>query len=218
MGWFMGTPSSLGFTPSRRAAGSATNLAVMATSDPLAPLELLGERLRTLRTRRGSSLAEMQARTGISVSTLSRLESGQRKPSLELVLPLAAAYGVSLDELLTLPTAADPRITPRVRERNGQLVQALSRTASAVQVQRTRIPGSATPPERTPVSHPGFDWIYVLSGTLVLLLGGTEWRLGPGQAAEFDTATPHWFGPADHRPVDYLSLFTHAGERAHDHR
>ncbi|RII42512.1 XRE family transcriptional regulator [Galactobacter valiniphilus] len=187
-------------------------------NDSLAPLRLLGERLRTLRARRGASLSEIAAATGISASTLSRLESGQRKPSLELVLPLASEYGVSLDELMALPTARDPRITPVVSELNGQLVQALSRRSSPTQVRRTRIPGSATPPPRTPVSHPGFDWVYVLSGTLVLLLGETEWRLGPGQAAEFDTSTPHWFGPADHRAVDYLSLFTHAGERAHDHR
>jgi len=186
-------------------------------NNPLAPLQLLGDRLRTLRARRGASLADVAARTGISASTLSRLESAQRKPSLELILPLAAEYGVGLDELMALPTALDPRITPVIEELNGQLIQHLSRRSSDVQVRRTRIPGSATPPPRAPVSHPGFDWVYVLSGTLVLLLGDTEWRLGPGQAAEFDTSTPHWFGPADHRAVDYLSLFTHAGERAHHH-
>jgi len=188
------------------------------SDDPLAPLQRLGERLRTLRTRAGASLSRVSAETGISVSTLSRLESGQRKPSLELVLPLAREYGISLDELMTLPTTSDPRITPRVRERGGHIVQTLTRRASAAQIHRTRIPGSATPPERRPVTHPGFDWVYVLAGRLVLFLGDTEWVLAPGQAAEFDTSTPHCFGPADHRPVDYLSLFTPEGERVHGHR
>ena len=54
----------------------------------------VGPRLRRLRTRRGVTLTQLAAETGISKSTLSRLESGQRKPSLELLFPLAQAHQV----------------------------------------------------------------------------------------------------------------------------
>ena len=70
----------------------------------------MGPRLRELRRRRGSTLAEESAATGISVSTLSRLEAGRRRPTLELLLPLARAYGVQLDDLVGGPPTGDPRV------------------------------------------------------------------------------------------------------------
>src|SRR5690349_225303 len=63
-------------------------------------LERVGPRLRQLRTQRGITLTTLATATGISKSTLSRLESGQRKPSLELLLPLATAFRVPLDDLV----------------------------------------------------------------------------------------------------------------------
>ena len=73
-------------------------------------LEAVGPRLRALRRRRGVTLAELHAATGISVSTLSRLESGGRRPTLELLLPLARAHGVPIDELVGAPPTGDPRV------------------------------------------------------------------------------------------------------------
>jgi transcriptional regulator with XRE-family HTH domain len=73
-------------------------------------LAAVGPRLRALRQRRDTTLAELSAATGISVSTLSRMESGQRRPNLELLLPLAKAHRVPLDELVGAPPTGDPRI------------------------------------------------------------------------------------------------------------
>jgi transcriptional regulator with XRE-family HTH domain len=64
-----------------------------------AALEHVGPRLKQLRQRRGITLTGLAASTGISKSTLSRLENGQRRPTLELLLPLAHAYRVPLDDL-----------------------------------------------------------------------------------------------------------------------
>lgn len=184
-----------------------------------AVLEGLGPRLRTLRERSERTLADVGAATGISVSTLSRLESGTRRPVLELLLPLAREYEVSLDELLTLPTASDPRITPVVRQEGQRIIQRLTRRDSSLQVLRTRLlPRPRDERDRPQLrSHPGFDWVYVLAGRLLLVLGEREFVLERGQAAEFDTATPHWFGSADARPADFLSLFTQEGAKAHRH-
>lgn len=197
----------------------ATTLADMATPDPdvSAAVHGVGARLRTLRERRGSTLAQVSVATGISVSTLSRLESGGRRATLELLLPLAREFRVSLDELITLPTAADPRITPVVRRDRGRVRQQLTRDHAPVQIVRTSIDPNApdAPGAARLTAHPGFDWVYVLSGRLRLTLGERAFMLTPGQAAEFDTTVPHAFSAADARPVDYLSLFTPDGRRAH---
>src|ERR1700709_1454859 len=90
-------------------------------------LDGVGARLRALRQERDLTLAELSRTTGISVSTLSRLESGQRKPTLELLLPLARAYRVQLDELVGAPQTGAPRIHPRPFIRNGRTMIPLSR-------------------------------------------------------------------------------------------
>ena len=96
----------------------------------------VGPRLRRLRTRRGVTLTQLAAETGISKSTLSRLESGQRKPSLELLFPLAQAHQVPLEELVGAPEVGDPRIRLKPRRRNGRLVFPLTQQSSGVQVWR----------------------------------------------------------------------------------
>ncbi|MFK4599595.1 transcriptional regulator with XRE-family HTH domain [Streptomyces pristinaespiralis] len=74
-------------------------------------LGAVGPRLRALRRDRGITLADLAATTGVSESTLSRLESGQRRPSLELLLPLARIYDVPLDDLVGAPRTGDPGST-----------------------------------------------------------------------------------------------------------
>jgi transcriptional regulator with XRE-family HTH domain len=63
----------------------------------------------------------MAAATGISKCTLSRLESGQRKPSLELLLPIAQARRIPLDELVGSPEIGDPRIGLEPQQRGGRI-------------------------------------------------------------------------------------------------
>src|ERR671912_1289201 len=92
-----------------------------------AALDLVGPRLQGIRKRRGVTLTDLAERTGISKSTLSRLENGQRRPSLELLLPLAQAYGVPLDDLVGAPEVGDPRIRLKPRRVNGRTVLPLTR-------------------------------------------------------------------------------------------
>jgi transcriptional regulator with XRE-family HTH domain len=174
----------------------------------------VGPRLRALRQEHGTTLAELSATTGISVSTLSRLESGQRKPTLELLLPLARAHQVPLDELVGAPAAADPRVQPRPIQRNGMTMWPLTRRPGGVQAYRALIPpGGRAEPEQQ--SHEGYEWMYVLSGRLRLLLGEHDLMLAPGEVVEFDTHVPHWFGNTTDQPVEVLVLFGPQGERMH---
>jgi transcriptional regulator with XRE-family HTH domain len=178
-------------------------------------LAAAGPRLRALRRQREITLADLSATTGISVSTLSRLESGSRRPTLELLLPLARAHGVTLDELVGAPPTGDPRIHLRPVTRHGMTMVPLTRRAGGIQAYKLVIPACSRRSEPEPQTHQGYEWIYVLNGRLRLVLAERDLVLTPGEAAEFDTHVPHWFGAADAEPVEFLSLFGTQGERAH---
>lgn len=177
-------------------------------------LDAVGPRLRTLRKQRETTLARLSEATGISVSTLSRLESGSRRPTLELLLPLAKAHGVTLDELVDAPPTGDPRIHLRPVTRHGMTMLPLTRRAGGIQAYKLVLAGGSRK-EPDPQTHEGYEWLYVLNGRLRLVLGEHGLVLAPGGAAEFDTRVPHWFGPADARAVELLSLSGQQGERAH---
>jgi len=174
----------------------------------------LGARLRSLRRQRGVTLTALSANTGISVSTLSRLESGARRPTLELLLSLARAYGMTLDDLVDAPPTGDPRVHLRPVTRHGMTMVPLSRRVGGIQAYKLVIPASS-PRNPEPQVHEGYEWVYVLDGRLRVVLGTHDFVLVPGEAAEFDTRTPHWFGAADGEAVEFLSLFGSQGERAH---
>src|SRR6476620_6333874 len=108
-------------------------LDAMDAPDLTTTLDGVGERLRATRRQRGGTLAQLSAATGISVSTLSRLESGQRRPTLELLLPLARAHQVPLDELVDAPATGDPRVHPKPFTRGGVTVLPLTRRPGGLQ-------------------------------------------------------------------------------------
>jgi transcriptional regulator with XRE-family HTH domain len=178
-------------------------------------LEGVGARLRALRQQRGATLAQLSASTGISVSTLSRLESGQRRPTLELLLPLAQAHHVALDELVDAPATGDPRVRPTPIVRDGMTFLPLTRRPGGVQAYKQVIPPRAQHAEADLKTHEGYEWLYVLSGRLRLRLGEHDLLLGPGEVAEFDTRVPHSVSNPGPEVAEILNLFGPQGERAH---
>lgn len=175
-------------------------------------LQAVGPRLRQLRTDGDLTLAQLSGLTGISVSTLSRLESGQRKPTLELLLPLARAHQVALDELVDAPETGDPRVRLKPIARPGMTFVPLTRRPGGVQAYKQILPMSE--PGQLGV-HEGYDWIYVLSGHVRLQLGNLDLTLSPGEAAEFDTRVPHNVSNPGPGPTEVLNLFGPQGERMH---
>jgi transcriptional regulator with XRE-family HTH domain len=178
-----------------------------------AALDLVGPRLKRMRSQRGVTLADLSERSGISKSTLSRLETGQRRPSLELLLPLAQSYRVPLDDLVGAPEVGDPRIRLKPRRVNGRTVLPLTQQPGGVQAWKIIIPAAQSTPELR--VHDGYEWLYVLAGRIRLILGDRDLVLGVGEAAEFDTRLPHWFGSTGERSAEILSLFGRPGERMH---
>lgn len=185
------------------------------TTDFDSVLGAVGPRLKALRAQRSLTLSEVSAASGVSVSTLSRLESGQRRPNLELLLPIAQLYGVPLDDLVGAPPTGDPRIHLRPIEHNGITAIPLTRRPGGVQAFKMVLAGDARGTEPDLQVHEGYEWLYILNGSLRLVLGDNDFVLGPGEAAEFDTHTPHWFASANGKPVELISLFGQQGERMH---
>jgi transcriptional regulator with XRE-family HTH domain len=185
-------------------------------NDPV--LDAVGPRLRALRQQRQLSLTALSAVTGISPSTLSRLESGGRKPTLELLLALARAYEVPLDDLVGLPPSGDPRVRMQPFRRNGRTLIPLTQRPGGPRAYKMIVPPAETPEADADAEqkvHEGYEWMYVLSGQLRLRLAEHDFVLKAGEVAEFDTRVPHWFGSAGPQPAEVLTLFGPQGERMH---
>jgi transcriptional regulator with XRE-family HTH domain len=176
-------------------------------------LEHVGSRLQKIRSQRGLTLAQVAERTEISKSTLSRLENSQRRPTLELLLPLAAEYRVPLDDLVGAPSVGDPRIRLKPRRVNGRTVVPLSERPNAVQAWKIVIPKDQCEPKLR--THEGYEWLYVLAGPMRLIMGDQDLLLDVGQVAEFDTQVPHWFGSTGEGPAEVLSIYNRPGEHMH---
>ncbi len=186
------------------------------TDDLHSVLTAVGPRLRALRKQRGATLERLAEITGISVSTLSRLESGQRRPTLELLLPLAQAHQVQLDELVGAPATGDPRIYPRPVKRHGTTWLPLTRNPGGLNIFKQIVPMNPNPPERLEQRvHEGHEWLYVVAGTLRLALGDEDFVLTGGEAAEFDTRVPHGSANVGLDPLELLIIFGPQGEQVH---
>ena len=189
-------------------------VAGVSQGDPT--LDAVGPRLKQLRLRRDTTLTDLADQTGISVSTLSRLEAGLRRPTLEQLLPLARVHGVTLDELVGAPPTGDPRINLRpIAGEAGATILPLTRRAGGIQAYKFVLPAGRDDAEPVLRTHEGYEWVYVLNGSLRLVLAEHDLLLAPEDAAEFDTRTPHWFGATSAGPVEFLSLIGRQGERAH---
>jgi transcriptional regulator with XRE-family HTH domain len=179
-------------------------------------LDAVGPRLKRLRMHRDITLTDLADETGISTSTLSRLEAGLRRPTLEQLLPLARAHGVTLDELVDAPPTGNPRINLRpIACGDGSTIIPLTRRPGGIQSYKFVLPTGNDDAEPDLRTHEGYDWVYVLNGRLRLVLGEHDLILESGEVAEFDTRTPHWFGATGSGPVEFLSLIGKQGERAH---
>jgi transcriptional regulator with XRE-family HTH domain len=181
-----------------------------------AVLAAVGPRLRAMRKQRGTTLEQLAESTGISTSTLSRLESGQRRPTLELLLHLAQAHHVPLDELVGAPASGDPRIYPRPVKHGGSTWLPLTRNPGGPSVFKQIMPAIPSRPAHPEQQvHEGYEWIYVISGQLRLVLGDADFTLTAGEAAEFDTRIPHAVVNGGGGPVELLNIFGPQGERVH---
>lgn len=176
-------------------------------------------RIRGLRQARGWSLDNLAERAFLSPSTLSRIETGHRRISLDQLIALARALGTSLDQLVESVDDDDVVIRPQRDEQLGLTTWLLSRGSGPadVTVAKMRITDEARGDGTDHLGvHPGRDWFTVLSGTATLLLGERVIHVETGQAAEFSTMIPHAVR-AHGGPVEILVILDHDGQRTHLH-
>lgn len=177
-------------------------------------LAQVGLRLKAARTSKGWTLDRLAAAANISASTLSRLESGKRQASLELLLPLIRKLGISIDDLLVEPPE-DPRVH-RTGWQNGTVrVHPLSEEDSAVHIYKMHYSPSPRLSMEELQMHHGFEWLYVLTGRMRLQLGEREAILHKGEAAEFDTLTPHALTAVGPEEGQIISIFNETGAKFH---
>ncbi len=173
-------------------------------------------RLRELRTEQGLTLAQVAERANIDLSTLSRLESGKRRLALDHIAALAPALGVTTDDLLGSAPPQDPRVRNEPIRFGDMTMWPLTHAGTALRAFKINISAARLePPADRPV-HDGHEWLYVVRGRLRLLLGDDEHLIEEGDAVEFTTLRPHWFGAID-GPVEVIGIFSPQGEREHLH-
>jgi transcriptional regulator with XRE-family HTH domain len=171
-------------------------------------------RLRALRTTLGLSLDELAAQTNLSASTISRVETGKRSISLDVLVPLASALQVDLDVLLDADDDDDVVIRPTPNRLGARTTWMLSRpTANTIAIKMRLMPTTDQVEQRV---HPGHDWFFVIDGRVRLLLGEREILVEAGEAAEFGTMTPHAFVAVD-GPAEVIMIFDRDGHRSHVH-
>ncbi|MGH9271281.1 MAG: helix-turn-helix domain-containing protein [Ilumatobacteraceae bacterium] len=170
-------------------------------------------RLRTMRQSLGWSLDELAARAHLSPSTISRIETGKRTMSIDVLLALSRALHVDISELLELGTEdEDVVIRPHSTSTPGRTTWPLSRASSSTIAIKVRIEAGA--PRGEPSVHPGHDWFFVLSGRVLLTLGERQVEVVAGEAAEFSTMVPHALDALD-EPAELIMLFDRDGQLAH---
>jgi len=173
---------------------------------------LVRKRIRALRVAQGWSLEELATRARLSPSSLSRIENGQRRLALDQLVTLARALDTSLDQLVETATD-DVVVSPVIDGAHGSMRWPI-KADPGMSVMRQRI---TEPPPDNPArlrAHPGREWLVVLSGTAVLLLGNRRFRVETNQAAEFPTMLPHAIG-AESGPCEVLGIFDRDARRGH---
>ena len=173
-------------------------------------LSRIGGRLRALRRERGWTLEDLAERTGLSRAYLSRLEAGERQPSLSALSEIAHAYGIGFSSLFAPEPEAQNGVIVRGRDARMQPGQGLSYTRLSTSdwtfnLQPMRVVVSAERGEgEAPYRHEGEQWLYVLSGRLALDLSGEKSVLDPGDAAHFDADQPHRLAALDGQDAEII--------------
>jgi transcriptional regulator with XRE-family HTH domain len=174
---------------------------------------LVRTRIRALRVAQGWSLDELATRAHLSPSSLSRIETGRRRLALDQLVDIARALDTSLDQLVEADTD-DVIANPMIDGTHGVLRWPL-RAQPGLTIARQRM---TDPPPEDPSrlrAHTGREWLVVLSGTAVLMLGNRRLRVETNQAAEFPTMLPHAIG-AEGGPCEILGIFDRDARRGHE--
>jgi len=129
----------------------------------------------------------------------------------QLLLPIVQALHISLDDVVQAAPQEGPFNQLKPQPWNGMVRMPLARQIGPIQAFKLIVPAGRSQPD--PQAHDGRMWMYVLSGSLRLVLGENDLQVRVGESAEFCTRLPHWFGNNCQDPAEVLCLFGRQGEQ-----
>jgi transcriptional regulator with XRE-family HTH domain len=172
----------------------------------------IGEKLRSMRLRKGMGLVELGQHAGLSAALLSKLERGKLFPTLPTLLRIATVFGVGLDFFFSderkrravgvVRRAERVRLPDRPAAQDVQYYfdcldyRATERKLSALLADFQEVPVEKLKPHQ----HLGVEFLYVLKGSVTLRIGAEEFVLGPEDAIYFDSAVAHSYRRRGSKP------------------
>ena len=175
----------------------------------------MGTRLRRLRLQQGRTLADVAMACDLTRSMLSKIETGAASPAVGTLLRIARALGVHVSVLLDETTTASTVYTPAAQlatpllstTDNGYAFHAFASARSDKHMQPLLFVAHRDQvSHRTPLRHPGEEFIYVLEGSMRYRVGATEYSLKAGDSLYFDAMEDHDFEPVSETVV-FLGVF-----------
>ena len=179
----------------------------------------LGERVRDLRRGRGLTLNGLAELSGVSRAMISKLERGEKNPTLVVAAKLAEGLGVTLSRLAGMEERREVAVVPRERRmimrdpETGFERQLLSPNFAGLGVEfiRNKIPKGSTSDDFPPHRRGVEEHVVVERGTLRAVLGGKEYLLKEGDALYFEADVPHRFDNAGEGECSYYLVISSRG-------
>jgi len=179
----------------------------------------LGERVRALRRERGWTLELLAERSGVSRAMISKLERGEKNPTLVVAARVAEGLGVSLLQLVGIEARREIVVVPRERRmvmrdpETGFERQLLSPSfgGGGLEFIRNVLPEGSTSGKFPPHPRGVEEYVVVEKGRLRAILGSVEHVLEVGDAAYFEADVAHRFDNAGVGECSYYLVIDSSG-------
>jgi len=176
----------------------------------------IGSKIRALRLKRKMGLVELGRHTGLSAAMLSKIERGLLFPTLPTLLRIALVFSVGLEYFFVgareRPVVAVMRRSERLTFPEKPAARELTYTFQSLDFRAVERPFNTyiaeffpVPPDRVRLhQHSGSELIYVIHGSLTILIAGEEHQLGEEDSIYFDASVPHGYRKSGGRKCTVL--------------
>jgi transcriptional regulator with XRE-family HTH domain len=179
----------------------------------------IGSRVRELRRSKGFTLEVLAERSGVSRAMISKIERGEKNPTLVVAAKIAEGFGITLSQLVGIEERREVIVVPKERRMvmrdpaTGFERQLLSPTfgRKGVEFIRNMVPEGSTSGEFPPHKRGVVEYVVVERGSLKAILAEEEYLLEEGDAIYFEADVPHRFENAGDGECSYYLVIDSAG-------